>query len=133
MNEVVTKFGPVVGRCLIALIFLISGIGKVTGYAGTAGYMNSKGLPMVDVLLVLSIIIEIGGALMVIAGWKARLAATVIFLWMIPVTLAFHAFWSVPQEQQMLQQIMFLKNLAIMGGLLYIMAFGSGRYSLDKK
>ena len=132
MNEVISKFGPVIGRCMVALIFLISGIGKVTGFQGTAGYMASKGLPMTEVLLVITIIIEIGGALMLILGWKARLGATALFLWMIPVTLLFHNFWAVPADQQMIQQIMFLKNVAMTGAMLYIMAFGSGRYSLDK-
>jgi putative oxidoreductase len=132
MNEVVTKFGPVVGRVLIALIFLLSGIGKITGYAGTAGYMASKNLPMVDVLLVLSIVIEIGGAAMIVLGWKARLGALALFLWMVPVTLIFHNFWGVPAEQQQLQQIMFLKNLGLMGGMLFLMAFGSGKFSVEK-
>jgi putative oxidoreductase len=133
MNEVISKFGPVIGRCMVALIFLISGIGKVTGFQGTAGYMASKGLPVTEVLLVITIIIEIGGALMLILGWKARLGATALFLWMIPVSLLFHNFWAMPVDQQMINQIMFLKNISMMGALLYIMAFGSGGYSLDKK
>ena len=116
MNEVVTKFGPVIGRCMLALIFLLSGIGKIGGFAGTAGYMASKGMPMVEVLLVITIIIEIGAAAMIILGWKARLGATALFLWMIPVTLVFHAFWAVPPEQETIQRIMFLKNVAMMGG-----------------
>jgi putative oxidoreductase len=133
MNEAITKFGPLVGRCMIALIFLLSGIGKITGYAGSAGYMASKGLPMIDVLLVASIVIEIGGAAMLIVGWKARLGALALFLWMIPVTLVFHNFWAVPPEQYQLQQIMFMKNLAIMGALLYVMSFSTGSFSLDRK
>lgn len=133
MNAIVTKFGPVAGRCLVAVIFVFSGIGKVTGFAGTAAYMASKGMPMIQVLLVLSIIIELGGAAMVILGWKARLAALALFLWMIPVTLIFHNFWAAPPEQYQIQQLMFLKNLAIMGALLYIASFGSGGFSLDRK
>ena len=133
MNAAVMKFAPVVGRFLIALIFLLSGIGKITGYASSAGYMASKGLPMIDVLLVASIVIEIGGAAMLIFGWKASLGALALFLWMIPVTLIFHNFWAVPPEQYQIQQIMFLKNLAIMGALLYVVTFGAGSYSLDRK
>lgn len=132
MNDVIKQVGPVVGRCLVAVIFLISGIGKIVGYSGTAGYMASKGLPMVDLLLVATIIVEVGGSLMIIVGWKARLAAIIMFLWLIPVTLVFHNFWVLPPEQQMIQQIMFLKNLSIMGAMLYIAAFGPGRYSIDK-
>ncbi len=133
MNQFMSKFGPLVGRILIAVIFLLSGIGKIGNFAGTAGYMASQGVPLTDLALVITIIIEVGGAAMLILGWKARLAAGVLFLWMIPVTLMFHNFWAAPADQQMIQQIMFLKNLAIMGGMLFIMAFGSGPYSIERK
>lgn len=133
MNEVINKFGPAVGRILMAVIFLLSGIGKIGNFAGTAGYMASQGVPMTEFLLVITIVIEIGSAAMLILGWKARLAAGVLFLWMIPVTLTFHNFWAAPADQQMIQQIMFLKNLAMMGGLFYIMTFGSGPYSIERK
>jgi putative oxidoreductase len=133
MQDTIEKFGPLLGRILIALIFLLSGLGKITGFAGTAGYMASKGVPMVDVLLAITIVIELGGALMIIAGFKARLAAVALFLWMIPVTFIFHNFWAAPADQAMIQQIMFMKNLSIMGAMLYIAAFGSGPMSVDKK
>ena len=136
MNEIVNKFGPLVGRILIALIFLLSGFGKLTGFAGTAGYMASK-MPvsgtLIDLLLVITIIVELGGSLALVLGFKARIAALVLFLWMIPVTLIFHNFWAAPADQAMIQQIMFLKNLAIMGGMLMIMANGPGPLSVDKK
>ena len=75
MTDIINKFGPLLGRILLASIFLISGIGKIGGFAGTAGYMGSKGLPMVEVLLAITIIIEIGAALMLILGWKAKIGA----------------------------------------------------------
>lgn len=133
MNQFIGKFGPLVGRILMAVIFLLSGIGKIGNFAGTAGYMASKGVPMTDLLLIITIIIEVGTAVMLILGWQARLAAAVLFLWMIPVTLTFHNFWAAPADQQMVQQIMFLKNLAMMGGMLFIMTFGSGPYSIERK
>ena len=133
MQSTINNFGPLIGRILLAAIFLMSGIGKIGGFAGTAGYMASKGIPMTDVLLALTIVIEIGAALMLIAGFKARLGATALLLWMIPVTFLFHNFWAMPADQQMIQQIMFMKNLGLMGGMLYIMAFGSGPMSIDKK
>ena len=133
MQNTIDKFGPLIGRILLAAIFLMSGIGKIGGFAGTAGYMASKGLPMVEVLLAITIVIEIGAALMLIVGYKARLGATALLLWMIPVTFLFHNFWAMPADQQMIQQIMFMKNLGLMGGMLYIMAFGSGLMSVDKK
>jgi len=133
MQDTIEKFGPLLGRILIALLFLLSGFGKITGFAGTAGYMASKGIPMAELLLTITIVIELGGALMIIAGFKARLAALALFLWMIPVTFIFHNFWAVPADQAMIQQIMFMKNLSIMGAMLYIAAFGSGPMSMDKK
>lgn len=133
MNQFLSKFAPLVGRILMAVIFVLSGIGKVGNFAGTAGYMASKGVPLADVALVITILVELGGAAMLILGWKARLAAGALFLWMIPVTLLFHNFWAAPADQHMVQQIMFLKNLAMMGGFLYIMAFGSGPCSLERK
>src|SRR5258708_19182085 len=92
MNDVIGKFGPAAGRFLIALIFLLSGFGKIGGFAQTAGFMAAKGLPMAEVLLVLSIIIEIGAALMLIVGWQARLRAAAPFFWVIPGTPLFHHF-----------------------------------------
>lgn len=133
MQSTIEKFGPLVGRILLALIFLMSGIGKIGGFAGTAGYMASKGMPMVEVLLAITIVIELGAALMIIAGYKARLGALALFLWMIPVSVIFHNFWAAPTAEQQIQMIMFMKNLGLMGGMLYIMAFGSGPMSVDKE
>ncbi len=133
MNQILNKFGPLVGRILMAVIFVISGAGKVGNFSGTAAAIAGKGVPLADVALVITIIVELGGAAMLILGWKVRFAAGVMFLWMIPVTLLFHNFWAVPADQQMIMQIMFLKNLAMMGGFLYVMAFGAGPYSLDRK
>jgi putative oxidoreductase len=124
--------GTLFGRLLLAYIFLLSGFGKIGKFAGTAAYMASKGLPVSEVLLVATIIIEVGGGLMLVLGWQARWAALAIFLWLIPVTLIFHGYWAVEPEQMRTQMIQFNKNLAIMGGMLYVMVAGSGRYSLDK-
>ena len=129
--QLAKQYGPLVGRILLALIFVMSGFSKITGFAGTAGYIASKGLPMAEVLTVLTIIIELGGGLLIIVGWQARWAAAAIFLFIIPVTFIFHAFWSVTDPQaQYMDMLMFMKNLAIMGGMLMIVAYGSGPYSL---
>lgn len=126
---------PLFGRILLALIFIVSGFHKITGFEGTAGYMAAHGLPVAQVLLVFTIMIELGGGLMLLLGWHARIAATVIFLFLIPTTLIFHAFWAVNASDAMAMQNQmnnFMKNLAIMGGMLYVIAFGSGAYSLKK-
>ena len=131
--EVVKQYGPLVGRILLALIFLISGYHKIDGFSKVAAAMAGKGIPFSEIALVITILIEIGGGLMLIAGWKARWAAAAIFLWLIPVTLMFHNFWAVDAAQYQNQFNHFLKNLCIMGGMLYIMAFGAGPLSLDAR
>lgn len=132
MQKSIEEWGPLVGRVMLALIFLIAGIGKITNFAGTAGYMASKGVPLTDIALVLTIIIEIGGALMLIVGWKARWAAGIMFLWLIPVTLMMHNFWTMTGGAHQTNFIMFLKNISIMGAMLMVMAHGPGPKSLDK-
>jgi putative oxidoreductase len=131
--ELVKQYGPLSGRILIALIFLISGLGKIGNFAGVAGAMAGKGIPLAELALVITIIIEVGGALMLIVGWKAHWAAAALFLWMIPVTLLFHNYWAVDAAQYRNQFNHFMKNVTIMGGLLYVMAFGAGPLSLEKR
>ncbi len=128
--NVLRQYAPLIGRILIAQIFLLSGISKIGGFANTAGWMASKGVPLPEVLLAITIVIEVGGALMILAGWKARLGAIALFLWMIPVTFIFHNFWAMQGGEALTNQIMFMKNLALMGAMLYIYAFGSGSYSV---
>ena len=130
--QLVTKFGPLAGRVMLALIFLISGYAKIGDFAGTAGYMASKGIPFAEIALVLTIIIEIGGGAMLVAGWKARWAALALFLFLIPATLIFHNFWAVEAAQFQNQMNHFLKNVCILGGMLYIMAYGPGPLSIDR-
>ncbi len=133
MNPNIQNVAALIGRILLVILFVKSGWGKIPGFEGTAAYMASKGLPMAQVLLVASIFIELAGAAMIAIGFKARWGAAAVFLWMIPVTLVFHAFWAIPDAKEAgMQQIHFLKNLAIMGGLAMVYAFGPGRYSLDK-
>jgi putative oxidoreductase len=120
-------WGLLAGRLLLAYIFIVAGYGKIVGFAGTAGYMAKYGMPMVEVLLVGAIIVELVGGLMLAVGWKARWAALAIFLFVIPTTIIFHPVWADPG-----QAIQFQKNLAIMGGMLYVAFMGPGRLSLDK-
>lgn len=125
MCALLKQYGPFLGRILLSVIFIIAGFKKILNFAGTAGYMAGKGLPMSEVLLVLTILIELGGGLLILVGWQARWAATAIFLFLVPVTVIFHPFWADGAEFNS-----FFKNLAIMGGMLYIMAYGSGPLSL---
>lgn len=132
-DSVMADSAALVGRILVALIFIISGYGKIAGYAGTAGYMASKGMPLVDVLLPLTILIELGGGLLIAIGWKVRWAAAVMFLFLIPVTLVFHNPAGLAAAEAQQQTIELLKNLSIMGGMLGLFAFGPGRFGFDAR
>lgn len=129
--ELAKYYGPVAGRVLLALMFIISGYGKITAFAGTAGFMASKGIPMAEFALVIAILVELGGGLLLVAGWKARWAALAMFLFIIPTTLIFHNFWAADAAQAQNQMIHFMKNVTIMGGMLYVVAFGAGPLSID--
>lgn len=130
--EAVKTYGPLAGRLLLALIFVISGFTKLTGFEGTVGYIASKGLPLPQVAAAAAIAIELIGGVLLVIGWQARWAATVLFLFLIPTTLIFHPFWAVTAGKQM-ETIQFMKNLCIMGGMLYVMAFGAGPLSVDNR
>jgi putative oxidoreductase len=114
------------GRTLIAAIFLISGIGKIAGYSGTAAYMESMGVP--GALLLPTIVLEIGGALAIIAGWRTRLTAVTLGAFTLLAGILFHGNFADP-----MQQIMFLKNVSIAGGFLFLAANGAGAWSLDAR
>ena len=131
--EMVKQYGPLAGRILMAVIFLNSGFGKITGFSATAGFMASKGMPMVEFLLVGAIVFELAGAIMLIAGWRVHWGALLLIAFTIPATLMFHNFWAVDAAQVQNQLNHFLKNVTIIGGLLYVMAFGAGPLSLDNR
>lgn len=119
------------GRVLLCLIFLGAGIGKFLDVEGTTAYMASKGFTMIPLFLYGAATVEILGALMLLLGYKTRFGATILFLFLIPTTLIFHNFWNNPPAEQMLQMMMFMKNIGIMGGLLYVIGAGPGSLSID--
>ncbi|MFN3587512.1 MAG: DoxX family protein [Moraxellaceae bacterium] len=120
LNGVLT----VSARALMAYIFIMAGIGKLgAGYAGTQGYMQSVGLP--GELLPLVILLEIGGGLALLAGFQARLAGLALAVFSMVSAFIFHS------AADPMQQIMFMKNMAMAGGLLAFTVFGAGRWSLD--
>ncbi len=116
------------GRVLIATIFILSGIGKIANPEATIGYIASAGLPFAPAALIAAALIEVGGGLALIAGFRTRFVALVLAGFSVIAALAFHAHFS---DQN--QFIHFLKNLAMAGGLLQVAAFGSGRIALDKR
>lgn len=113
------------GRILLVILFIFSGVGKVTGYEGTAGYMSSHGVPLVTILLPLTIVVELGGAFALILGWFARPVALILFLFLIVITWVFHTGGDPANNIQL------LKNISIMGGMLMLAAHGPGSLSVD--
>jgi putative oxidoreductase len=122
-----------IARVLLALMFILAGFGKIGGFSGTAGYIASKGLPLPQLVAVLTIAVELGGGLAVLAGLYTRWAALALALFTLAASVLFHNWWAFPAEQQMVQNLMFMKNVAVAGGMLALVAFGAGAWSIDAK
>jgi putative oxidoreductase len=121
-----------IGRILIAIIFVSSGIEKFMDLGATASAIGSKGLPYANVLAVLTATLEAGGGLLIIFGWQTRLAALALAIFCAVAAYYFHDFWNQPDgPQHTNNMIHFMKNVSIIGGLLMLCAAGAGRYSLD--
>ena len=120
-----------IGRALLALLFIPAGFSKIGGFAGTAGYIASKGVPFPELAAAAAIGIELGLGLLLLIGWQTRWAALGIALFTVVITFIFHNFWAVPAEQVMAQQQSFFKNIAVVGGLLTVAAYGAGAWSVD--
>lgn len=127
-----SSFLMLLGRLALATIFILAGVGKFMNTEATAAYMTSKGITMVPFFLYAAAVIEILGGLSLILGLKTRWGAIILLLFLIPTTLIFHNFWNVGPLAMEVEMINFLKNLAIFGGLLYVLANGPGAFSLDR-
>ncbi len=115
-----------IGRILLVLIFLKSGIGKIENFQGTAQYMAKFGMPFTNFFLVGAIFLELVGSITVILGYFARFGSVLLLIFLIPTTLIFHNIFKDPQ-----MMIQFMKNVSIFGGLLVLLSFGPGRFSID--
>ena len=125
MNFIQT-FSPLVGRIFISLIFIVAGLGKITGYSGTAAYLDSMGIP--GMLLPLVILLEVGGGLAILLGFKTRWVALLLAGFCVLSALIFHL-----DFDDKMQTLMFMKNIAIAGGFLFLVAFGPGKYAIDNR
>ena len=121
-----------VGRVLLALMFVWAGFGKIIGYEGTAGWMASAGMPMVGVFLPLAILVELGGGIALIVGFKARWVALALAGFTLVASLIFHNSWTMTGDAVMTNMLFFYKNVAVIGGMLMVFAFGPGRISVDR-
>lgn len=125
-NELINNLSITAGRILMSIIFIMAGINKIGGYEGTQGYMESVGVP--GMLLPAVIVVEIIGGLAILIGFKARLGALLLAGFTVVATILFHN-----NLGDQMQSILFMKNLAIIGGLLYLFANGAGKWSIDKE
>lgn len=121
-----------VGRFLFAAIFIMAGLGHFS--AQTIGYAAHQGVPLAGIAVPLSGVLALAGGLSILLGYRARIGAWLLVLFLIPVTLMMHNFWAVkdPMMAQM-QQVMFMKNLSMLGGALLLAYFGAGPLSLDAR
>lgn len=126
-----TDVALLVARLGIGAIFLISGLGKVTGWSGTVAFAASKGVP--EVLLAGATALELLGAISLLVGLKTRWGAIALIVFLVPVTLVFHDFWAAHGADVRMQSVQFLKNVAIGGGLMAILGVGPGALSVDAR
>ncbi len=127
------SIAPVVGRCMLAALFVLAGVNKLQHWDETAQSMAAHGISVASPLLALSIVVEIGAGLGLVAGFRTRLMALVLFLFTLAVSFAMHDFWTISDNAELARTEMqlFAKNMAIAGGLLVLVGMGAGRLSFD--
>lgn len=124
---------PLLGRLMMTYIFATSGLAKAFSWSGNIDYMSTRHLPMIPVLLAIAAVIELGGSICLITGYQARVAAFIMSLYTIVLTVIFHNYWSVPEAIAGMQETHFRKNLAIAGGLLVLAYCGPGSWALGNR
>ncbi len=131
-TNALTDAASLLGRLALAALFLWSGYSKFAYMTANVGYMQAYGVPAADILIWPAALVEFGAAAMLVLGVKVRWAALALIVFTLPATFIFHAHWGVPADQALNQQIHFMKNIAIVGGLLSVLAHGTGRFALDR-
>lgn len=126
MNQLL-PWGPLLARIFIGGLFLISGIAKLTGFAGVVAFAESTGIPAASLAIILAILVEVLGGLSVLLGYKIKVGATLLAIFAIATAILFHADFA-----DQAQQALFMKNFAIAGGLLYMVRFGAGKMAIEK-
>ena len=130
-KDTVTDGVALIARIVMSIMFITSGIGKLVGFGPTVDHIAEKGVPLPEIAAVIAILIEVGGGLAVLFGWKTRWAALAYVVFLIVITPIFHNFWTMEGAARMANNINFMKNVTILGGFLLLYAFGPGKYSID--
>jgi putative oxidoreductase len=133
MNSTLNNALLLASRLLMAALFLPAGLSKITGFAGTVGYIGSVGLPLPALSAVIAIAVEVLGGLALVSGLGTRAAALVLAAFTLVASVLFHAFWSAPADQAYVAQLLFFKNIAVVGGLLALAAHGAGQWRLGAR
>lgn len=133
MCTLIKQYGPFLGRLLLSIIFIVGGILKAKTFESSSAYLLSQGIAMSDALLIIIISIEMVGGTLILVGLQARMAAMIIFIYLIPATLFFHPYWTFTGTELMTHLHHFFKNMAMMGGMMFIMVHGAGPLSLDNQ
>ena len=120
-----------IGRLLIVALFLPAGLGKIAGFEGTLGYFASLGIPAPVFALVATIVIEVLGSIALIVGFQTRIVAVIMAIFTLIAAATGHAFWAAPADAAFIAQLLFFKNVAVMGGLLVLASAGAGSFSID--
>jgi putative oxidoreductase len=119
------------GRLLIVALFLPAGLGKIAGFEGTLGYFASLGIPVPTFALAATIVIEVLGSVALLIGFQTRLVAGIMAIFTLVAAVTGHAYWAAPVDQAFIAQLLFFKNIAVMGGLLVLASAGAGGFSVD--
>jgi putative oxidoreductase len=122
-----------IGRVLIAALFIPAGISKIGGFEGTVGYIASVGLPLATAGAIVAILVEVVAGAALLVGYRTKQAALVLALFTLVATVLFHNFWAMPEDQAFMQQLMFMKNIAVVGGLLVVAALGGGAWAIQRE
>jgi putative oxidoreductase len=133
MNGTLRPYVELLARVVLSSIFLFSGFGKVTDWSGTAEHMAGEGMVAVPLLLAGAIAVELGAGTALLTGCWTRAAALALIVFLIPTTVIFHDFWAFEGMARQNQMFHFLKNVALIGGLLKFAADGAGRFSFDAR
>ena len=131
MTSETSNATPLMGRILMSSVFLIFGALKLTTFSYYAGMLAERGLPMPSAAIACAALLEILGGLAILLGFKTRVASWVLFVYLIPTSILFHNYWALQGALRAEMEAHFFKNIAIMGGLLFLAMWGPGPYSID--